>query len=139
MREALTFREQNHERIPTEISVRNILAQRFSSRGNEESARRATDPTEHEAGMHGSQEKIGTSKTHTTNKYKRDQGDSASPNGRAQGSNERLPVDIHNINRAATDAFVRQDRGTERTAEPHRSDRIAADSVIASTLTPYSV
>jgi len=124
--------------MPPEISVKNILAQRFSSGGNEEPVPRWTDPREHEAGVHGSQGKTATSRKQTSNKYKRDLGDSVSPNGRARGSNERLPVDIHNVHRAATDAFARQDRGTERTAEPHRSDRIIADSVIASALTPYS-
>ena len=124
--------------MPTEISVRNILSQRFNDGGDADSARRLVDPAEHGDGALDKQENPMTSQKRTSNRYKRDLGDSVSPDKRAQGSNERLPSNIHSINRSATDAFPGQGRGAERAAEPHRSDHIIVDSAGASTLTPYS-
>ena len=124
--------------MPTEISVRNILAQRFNEGGDADSARRLVDPAEHGDDALDKQENMMTSQKRTSNRYKRALGDSVSPNQRVQGSNERLPADIHNINRITVNTFLRQDPGAERTAEQYRSDHIIVDSAGASTLTPYS-
>ena len=113
------------------------MSQRFNDGGDADSARRLTGAAGHEAGALDNREGM-TSQRRTSNKYKRELGDSVSPH-RAQGSNERLPVDIHGINNAATDAFPSQGRGAERTTEPHRSERVIVDSIGASTLMSYSI